>query len=178
MTPTSPAASSRPAPTLLANLRSAALSETKTPAGADAGVSWRDQATSLLVLIEGLASSVYTIRATYFRNHEILYPDLADYLDSCRNGIRTMLSLFEAERGGDDSWLVRLGSPPLQPDDEVGAAEEDDPDVKRIKARIARTGARMVKDLLLRARYEALAFIGERDAARAILDQELEELVS
>ena len=162
---------------LLANLRSAALSETKTPAGADAGVSWRDQAVNLLVLIEGLASSVETIRATYFRNHVILYPDLADYLDSCRNGVRTALSLFEAERDGDDSWLLRFGSPPLQPDDGV-AADEDDPDVKRIKARIARTGARTVKELLLRARFEALAFIGEKDAARELLNQELGELLS
>ncbi len=103
---------------LLANLRSSALSENKTTSGPDAGVSWEDQATALLVLIEGLASAVDTIRATYFRNHEILYPDLADYLDSCRNGIRTALSLFEAERDGDDSWLLRFGSPPLQPDDE------------------------------------------------------------
>ena len=118
-----------------------------------------------------------TIRATYFRNHEILYPDLADFLDSCRNGIRTVLSLFEAERDGDDSWLLRFGSPPLQPDDDDVAADEDDPDLKRIKARISRTGARTVKDLLLRARFEALVFIGEREAARVILDQELEELL-
>ncbi len=163
---------------LLANLRSSALSEKRTTAGADAGVSWEGQATSLLVLIEGLASSVDTIRATYFRNHEIVYPDLADYLDSCRNGIRTVLSLFEAERDGDDSWLVRLGSPPLQADDEVGAADEEHPDLKQMKARIARTGARMVKDLLRQARYEALAFIGEKDAARELLNQELDELLS
>ena len=163
---------------LLANLRSSALSEKRTTAGADAGVSWEIQATSLLVLIEGLASSVDTIRATYFRNHEILYPDLADFLDSCRNGIRTVLSLFEAERDGDDSWLLRFGSPPLQPDDDDVAADEDDPDLKRIKARISRTGARTVKDLLLRARFEALVFIGEREAARVILDQELDELLS
>ena len=162
---------------LLANLRSSALSEKRTTAGADAGVSWRDQATSLLVLIEGLASSVDTIRATYFRNHEILYPDLADYLVSCRNGVRTVLSLFEAERDGDDSWLLSFGSPPLQAEGDV-AADEDDPDLKRIKARIARTGARTVKDLLLRARFEALVFIGEREAARAILDQELDALFS
>ena len=162
---------------LLANLRSSALSEKQTTAGADAGVSWHDQATSLLVLIEGLASSVETIRATYFRNHEVLYPDLADYLDSSRNGIRTMLSLFEAERGGDDSWLVRFGSPPLQPDVGVGAADEEHPDVKRIKAQIAKTGARTVKDLLRQARYEALAFIGEKDAARELLNQELDELL-
>ena len=151
---------------LLANLRSSALSENKTTSGPDAGVSWEDQATALLVLIEGLASAVDTVRATYFRNHVILYPDLADYLDSCRNGIRTVLSLFEAERGGDDSWLVRFGSPPLQPDDDVAAADEEHPDVKRIKARIAQTGARTVKDLLRQARYEALAFIGEKDAAQ------------
>ena len=162
---------------LLANLRSSALSENKTTSGPDAGVSWEDQATALLVLIEGLASAVDTVRATYFRNHEILYPDLADHLDSCRNGIRTALSLFEAERDGDDSWLLRFGSPPLQPDDGVGA-DEDDPRLKRIKARIAQNSARMVKELLLQSRFEALAFIGERDAAQAMLDQELDELLS
>ena len=117
-----------------------------------------------------------TIGATYFRNHVILYPDLADYLVSCRNGIRTVLSLFEAERDGDDSWLLPFGSPPLQADDEIVAADEEHPDLKRIKARIALTGARMVKDLLLRARCEALAFIGERDAARATLDLELDDM--
>ena len=163
---------------LLANLRSSALSENKTTSGPDAGVSWEDQATALLVLIEGLASAVDTIRATYFRNHEILYPDLADYLDSCRNGVRTVLSLFEAEKDGDDSWLVRFGSPPLQPDDGVGAADEDDPRLKRIKARIAQNSARMVKELLLQSRFEALAFIGEKDAAQAMLDQGLDELLS
>ena len=161
---------------LLANLRSSALSEKETPAGADAGVSWEGQATSLLVLIEGLANSVETIRATYFRNHEILYPDLADYLDSCRNGIRTVLSLFEAERDGDDSWLVRLGCPPLEADSDVVAADGEHLDLKRIKARISRTGPRTVKDLLLRARFEALVFIGEKDAARAMLDQELDDM--
>ena len=162
---------------LLANLRSSALSENKTTSGPDAGVSWEDQATALLVLIEGLASAVDTVRATYFRNHEILYPDLADYLDSCRNGIRTALSLFEAERNGDDSWLLRFGSPPLQPDDGVGA-DEDDPRLKRIKARIAQNSARMVKELLLQSRFEALAFIGEKDAAQAMLDQELDQILS
>ena len=162
MTPTSPAASNSPASTYSPTLRSCALSEKETPAGADAGVSWEGQATSLLVLIEGLANSVETIRATYFRNHEILYPDLADYLDSCRNGIRTVLSLFEAERDGDDSWLVRLGCPPLQADSDVVAADGEHLDLKRIKARISRTGPRTVKDLLLRARFEALVFIGDK----------------
>ena len=117
-----------------------------------------------------------TIGATYFRNHVILYPDLADYLDSCRNGVPTVISLFEAERDGDDSCLVRLGCPPLQADEDVVAADGEHPDLKRIKARISRTGARMVKDLLLRARFEALVFIGESDAARAMLDQELDDM--
>ena len=68
------------------------------------------------LLIEGLAISVDTIRTTYFRNDEIVYPDLADYLDSCRNGVRTVLSLFEAERGRRRflATVLRLSASPAR----------------------------------------------------------------
>ena len=36
----------------------------------------------------------------------------------------------------------------------------------------------MVKELLLQSRFEALAFIGERDAARELLNQELDQILS
>ena len=120
-----------------------------------------------------------TIRATYFRNHEILYPDLADYLDSCRNGVRTVLSLFEAEKERRRflAAALRLSASPAGRRASAPPMRTI-PGVKRIKARIARTGARMVKELLLQSRFEALAFIGEKDAAQAMLDQGLDELLS
>ena len=50
--------------------------------------------------------------------------------------------------------------------------------LKRIEDRIARTGRGFAKDLVLRARFEASAFIGERDPDRLMLDQEVDRVPS
>ncbi len=146
-----------------------------TMEGDSVGVSWHDGALDILVRVEGLVRAIDRIRAHYFRNHEIVYPDLADTVDSCRTGIHLVLSSLEEQDGGDDSWIARLIDPSI-PDE----GESADPDYadreKRVQERIAQAARNTTRELVHRAHFEALDFVGEFRAARAVIDKELEAM--
>ena len=138
-----------------------------------AGVASRDDALELLVRIEGLPRAVDRIRARYFKNHEIVFADLADTLDTCRTGIHVVLSNLEEDRGGDDSWIARLSDPSIP--DEGESADSDYADhEKRVHERIADAAGNTTRELVHRAHFEALNFVGEFRAAQAVIDKELE----
>ena len=140
-----------------------------------AGVASRDDALELLVRIEGLARAVDRIRAHYFKNHEIVFADLADALDTCRTGIHVVLSNLEEDRGGDDSWIARLSDPSIP--DEGESADSDYADhEKRVQERIADAAGNTTRELVHRAHFEALNFVGEFSAAQAVIDKELEAM--
>ena len=140
-----------------------------------AGVASRDDALELLVRIEGLPRAVDRIRARYFKNHEIVFADLADTLDTCRTGIHVVLSNLEEDRGGDDSWIARLSHPSIP--DEGESADSDYADhEKRVQERIADAARNTTRELVHRAHFEALNFVGEFSAAQAVIDKELEAM--
>ena len=143
--------------------------------GDSTDIASRDDAIELLVEIEGLASAVDRMRAHYFKNHEIVFADLADSLDLCRTGFHIVLSRLEDQRGGDDSWIARLIDPSI-PDE----GESADPDYadheKRVQERIAQTAGNTTRELVHQAHFEALDFVGEFRAAQAVIDKELEAL--
>ena len=140
-----------------------------------AGVASRDDALELLVRIEGLARAVDRIRAHYFKNHEIVFADLADTLDTCRTGIHVVLSNLEEDRGGDDSWIARLSDPSIP--DEGESADSDYADhEKRVQERIADAARNTTRELVHRAHFEALNFVGEFSEAQAVIDKELEAM--
>ena len=138
-----------------------------------AGLASRDDALELLVRIEGLPRAVDRIRARYFKNHEIVFADLADTLDTCRTGIHVVLSNLEEDRGGDDSWIARLSDPSIP--DEGESADSDYADhEKRVHERISHAARNTTRELVHRAHFEALDFVGEFRAAQAVIDKELE----
>ena len=138
-----------------------------------AGLASRDDALELLVRIEGLPRAVDRIRAHYFKNHEIVFADLADTLDTCRTGIHVVLSNLEEDRGGDDSWIARLSHPSIP--DEGESADSDYADhEKRVQERISHAARNTTRELIHRAHFEALNFVGEFSAAQAVIDKELE----
>ncbi len=140
-----------------------------------AGVASRDDALEVLVRIEGLARAVDRIRAHYFKNHEIVFADLADALDTCRTGIHVVLSNLEEDRGGDDSWIARLSHPSIP--DEGESADSDYADhEKRVQERISHAARNTTRELVHRAHFEALNFVGEFRAAQAVIDKELEAM--
>ena len=140
-----------------------------------AGVASRDDALEVLVRIEGLARAVDRIRAHYFKNHEIVFADLADALDTCRTGIHVVLSNLEEDRGGDDSWIARLSHPSIP--DEGESADSDYADhEKRVQERISHAARNTTRELVHRAHFEALNFVGEFSAAQAVIDKELEAM--
>ena len=159
---------------LLADLRS-------SPRDADVDeirFRWRDRAEYFLVLVDALTVAVDRIRSTHFRNAEILFPNCSADLERCREDIRKAIEFFDALRTWDDPWSARFGSQTLPEDDDNPDDQQEEEHRKRIEDRIARTAARIARDLLLQARVEALAFIGEKNAARDLIDQELDELFS
>ena len=112
-----------------------------------AGVASRDDALELLVRIEGLPRAVDRIRAHYFKNHEIVFADLADALDACRTGIHAVLSILEEDRGGGDSWIARLSDPSIP--DEGESADSDYADhEKRVQERIADAAGNTTRELV------------------------------
>ena len=138
-----------------------------------AGVASRDDALEVLVRIEGLAHAVVRIRARYFKNHEIVFANLADTVDACRTGIHAVLAILEEDRGGDDSWIARLSDPSIP--DEGESADSDYADhEKRVHERIADAARNTTRELVHRSHFEALDFIGEFRAAQAVIDKELE----
>ena len=115
------------------------------------------------------------IRAHYFKNHEIVFADLADTLDACRTGIHLVLARFEEQRGGDDSWIARLSDPGIP--DEGESADSDYADhERRVQERISQAARNTTRDLVHRAHFEALDFVGEFRAAQAVIDRELEAM--
>ena len=140
-----------------------------------AGVASRDDALEVLVRIEGLPRAVDRIRAHYFKNHEIVFAALADTLDTCRTGIHVVLSNLEEDRGGDDSWIARLSDPSIP--DEGESADSDYADhEKRVQERIADAARNTTRELVHRAHFEALNFVGEFREAQAVIDKELEAM--
>ena len=138
-----------------------------------AGLASRGDALELLVRIEGLPRAVDRIRARYFKNHEIVFADRADALDTCRTGIHVVLSNLEEDRGGDDSWIARLSHPSIP--DEGESADSDYADhEKRVQERISHAAGNTTRELVHRAHFEALNFVGEFSAAQAVIDKELE----
>ena len=140
-----------------------------------AGVASRDDALELLVRIEGLPRAVDRIRARYFKNHEIVFADLADTLDTCRTGIHVVLSNLEEDRGGDDSWIARLSDPSI-PDEGESADSHYADHEKRVQERISHAARNTTRELVHRAHFEALNFVGEFSAAQAVIDKELEAM--
>ena len=179
MTPTALAASRRHAPTSSPTCSRDASdpgSSTAVEMDADsAGVASRDDALEVLVRIEGLPRAVDRIRAHYFKNHEIVFADLADALDTCRTGIHVVLSNLEEDRGGGDSWIARLSHPSIP--DEGESADSDYADhEKRVQERISHAARNTTRELVHRAHFEALNFVGEFRAAQAVIDKELEAM--
>ena len=115
------------------------------------------------------------IRAAYFRDNEIVYTDLADNLDRCRTGIREVLEIFEEQRDWGDPLLECLGLRSRRQDGDVVTPDHEDRDSKEIEDLIVRTGKRIAADIVRDARFDALVSIGEDNAARELIDQELDE---
>ena len=167
---------------LLAQLRSAArggeVSTAASGEGNEAGVPSRAQALLVLTLVDGLAAAVEGIRSTYFRNSEIVFTELVEDLDGCRTAIREVLEIFEEQRDWGDPLLERLGVRSRRQDGYAVTPDHEDRDSKEIEDLIVRTGKRIAADLVREARFDALVSIGEEDAARRIIDEELDELLS
>ena len=164
---------------LIANLRPSgvnpSLSTDAAMEQANSDPPWREDALEVLVRVEGVARAVDRIRALYFRNHEILFADLAATVDFCRTGIHAVLSILEQERSGDDSWIARLSDPSIP--DEGESADSDYADHEtRVQERISQAARNTTRELVHRARFEALDFVGEFRAAQAVIDKELEAM--
>ena len=140
-----------------------------------AGASRRDDALEIVVRAEGLARALDRIRAHYFRDHEIVFADLADTLGACRTGIVCVLSMFEQLRESDDCWIAFLIDPSLSEEDETTDSDYDDL-LKRVQERIDHVARNKVRELVHRARFEGLDFVGEFRAARTVIDKELEAM--
>ena len=130
---------------LVAKLRPSELEERKAAAGVEAHICTRDNAVDVLVPVEGFVRAVDRIRARYFKNHEIVYPNHLDHLDACRYGIHSVLVAFEEQRGGDDSWIARLTDPSLPVEGEPTDSDYVDHQ-KRVQERINHTARNAVRE--------------------------------
>ena len=160
---------------LVAKLRPSELEERKAAAGVEAHICTRDNAVDVLVRVEGLVRAVDRIRAHYFKNHEIVYPNHLDHLDACRYGIHSVLVDFEEQRGGDDSWIARLTDPSLPVEGEPTDSDYVDHQ-KRVQERINHAARNTVRKLVHQAHFEALGFVGKKAAADRVMDKELEAM--
>ena len=167
---------------LFVELRSASIDrETATQgptAAAEAAIPWQVGAAHVLTLIEGLAAHVEGIRSKYFRNSEIVLTELAELLERSRTDLREHLEVFESQRDCDDPLSARLGFSGPPDDRETAGTEHAEPLLKQIRPRILQRGERIAKELVRDARFDALMYVGDKDAARRIIDEELDELLS
>ena len=145
---------------LVGKLRPSELEERKAAAGVEARICTRDNAVDVLVPVEGFVRAVDRIRARYFKNHEIVYPNHLDHLDACRYGIHSVLVDFEEQRGGDDSWIARLTDPSLPVEGEPTDSDYVDHQ-KRVQERINHAARNAVRGLVHQAHFKALDFVGE-----------------
>lgn len=130
---------------------------------------WRDHAEGLLALVEGLDAALDQIRARYFKGHEIVYSDLAEGLAQCRKNLRLAIGIFN-DRLKWESWrLAGSDGGGIPSDDELAAQAPDCVDVEAVERGHAESGRIIAEYIINQARFEALAFIGERDAAKEIL---------
>ena len=143
--------------------------------GDSAGVPWQDGALEFLVRIEGLVRAIERIRIHYFKNHEIVYGDLADTVDGYRNGIHSVLTSLEEQNGGNESWIVRLSDPGI-PDEGERADPEYAERERRVQERVAHAARNTTRELVHRAHFTALDFVGERRDAKAVIDKELKAM--
>ena len=155
-------------------LRSTAMGKDRD----ESGIPWRDGAAELHTRIEGLAAHVEGIRSKYFRNSEIVLTELAELLERSRTDLREHLEVFESQGDCDDPLSARLGFSGPPDDRETADGEHDEPLLKQIRPRILQRGERIAKELVRDARFDALMYVGDKDAARRIIDEELDELLS
>ena len=164
---------------LLSHLGSSEMGEQSSAApGAltdDVVASWRDSAGNALIQVDGLAAAMHNIRSTYFENHEIVYPEVAQNLDRFRTAIRKFFEVFDEHPDRHDplpEGLTRRTLPAggdAAPDRQCSVPQE-------VGERIAQTGAQIVRDLVRHARFQALVSIREQDAAEKMIDEDLDSL--
>ena len=162
---------------MLVELRSSAL-DGKTAPEEEPNVPWRDHAEHVLVMIEGLIAAADRIRAVYFRNSEILYTEYAEPLDACRKSLRFLLETFEGLGDGDDPLLACLDAGSCPQDRDAASSRQERDDCKRIEERVVEAGKRMASELVRDARFDALVTVRDKDAARRLVDDELDRFFS
>ena len=139
---------------------------------------WRDGAAHVLSQIEGLAAAVEGIRSKYFGKSEIVFTELVECLDYFRANLREILKTFESQRQWADPLLGCLGFHSLPDDRETADTEHGKSLLEQIKSRIVQSGERIAEEIIRDARFDALVSVGEKDAARRIIDEELDEFLS
>ncbi len=167
---------------LFADLRSAAIGGQNSPehlgVGDDSGIPWRLGAAHVLTLVEGLAAAVQAIRRKHFRNAEIVFTELVERLERFRADLREVLGVFESQRAWSDPMLGCLGLHALGKAGETDNSKHQESVLDQIKPQVVRTGKRIAKEIIRDARFDALIFVADKDAAEKIIDEELDEFLT
>ena len=167
---------------LFAEFRSSAIGEdalTGASRPGDGGsIPSRDLAAYVLTLSDGLAAAVEGIQSKHFKNHKIVHTELVELLERFRVDLRGAIEMVESQRDWDKPLLASLDFPSLPDDRETAGEEHDESLLKQTQPRILQRGERIAKELVRDARFDALVSVGDKDAARRIIDEKLDEFLS
>ena len=159
---------------LFAKLRSSAL-DRKISTEEETVSRWRDRAEDAIALIEGLAAAVERIRDTHFRGNEIVQTEYAQCLHAYRTALRLNLRLFDSEWEHGDPVQAYFDDRHRPQDRQTAYSPRERDSIERIEERIVLFAERMAHEILREAQYEALKSVGDRAAAKRLLDQVLDE---
>ena len=149
------------------------------PTAADeADVPSRNGAAHVLVRFEGLAAAVQGIHSQYFRCSEIVFSELAERIERCRLDMRDVLDFFEEHQANGDPLRQCMDSRTLAPDPEAANSQHIESVREQIKPIVVRTGKRIAREIIREARVDAFVYMLNKDAARRIIDEELDEFRS
>ncbi len=163
---------------LLQDLRFSALGGSESDAGEQARIRWRRLAEDAVTAAEGVAAAAESISTAHFRGHEMVPIECPGYLDFCRTKLRNLVRSFDTLSEKREP-LQAYFDDRICPQNRESACSLDERDaIERIEKNILHLAERMVRQIVLEARCEAVESMGEAFAAKQLYDQILDEILS
>ena len=161
----------------LADLRSLALGGSFSTQE-EARIRWRDRAEDAITMVEGVAATAESIRNAHFRGHEILDTEETETLDLLRANLRKVVRSFNVLCEKRDPLQAYFDDRCCPQDRQTAYSPHEREAIERIEKSIQQLGERLAHDVILKARYDALDSVGDRDAANGLVDQQLDKFLS
>ena len=137
---------------------------------------WRDHATTALRTVEGLAGAVAHVQARYFHGHDVIYPDLAGELAQVRAQLADAAASYNDYIAGPLDWLTARTHGQSESSEAAAPSGGLRVDLEAAKAQGAEQALATLQLLVDQAKFEAHTFVGERDAAQAIISRRLDAM--